>query len=80
MAGSRVMAAVITSTTAAMAPMASPRMNGSCKMKRPSKERITVVPANTTDLPDVAREKAMASRGSFCSAKPCRYRVTTNNA
>ena len=66
------MAAVITNTTAAMAPMASPRMNDNCKMKRPRRERMTVVPANTTALPEVARDRAMASRGSRPSASPWR--------
>ena len=72
MAGSRVVAANMTSTTAAMAPMARPRMKGSWRMNRPHKERITVVPAKTTDRPEVAREMATASRGSRPSAIPCR--------
>ena len=60
MAGSRVVAASMTRTTAEMAPTARPRMNGSCRMNRPSRERITVVPANTTARPDVANETAAA--------------------
>jgi hypothetical protein len=80
MAGSRVMAASMTSTTAAMAPTARPRMNGSWRMNRPRSERITVVPANTTDRPDVANETAVAWRGVRPSASPCRKRVTMNRA
>ena len=66
------MAASITRTTAAMAPTARPRMNGSCRMNRPSSERITVVPANTTARPEVARDTSAASRGSRPSASPWR--------
>ena len=61
MAGRRVMAASMTSTTAAMAPMARPRMNGSWRMNKPHSERITVLPANTTARPDVANEIATAA-------------------
>ncbi len=60
MAGSRVTAASMTRTTAAMAPTARPRMNGSWRMNRPSRERMTVVPANTTDRPEVANDTAVA--------------------
>ena len=72
MAGSSVRAAAMTSTTAAMAPTARPRMKGSCRMNSPSSERITVVPANTTDRPEVARDTAVAWRGLRPSARPCR--------
>ena len=41
---------------------------------------MTVVPANTTDRPEVASDTAVASRGSRPSARPCRYRVTMNRA
>ena len=80
MAGSRVVAASMTRTTAEMAPMASPRMKGSCSRKRPSSDRMTVVPAKTTARPDVASDTATAARGSRPSASPCRNRVTTNRA
>lgn len=72
MAGRSVTAASMTSTTAAMAPTASPRMKGSWRMNRPSRERITVVPAKTTDRPDVARETAVDCRGVRPSASPWR--------
>ena len=71
-AGSRVVAASMTRTTAEMAPMARPRMNGSCSRNSPSSDRMTVVPANTTARPDVASDTATAPRGSRPSAKPCR--------
>ena len=80
MAGSSVIAAIMTSTTAEIAPMARPRMNGSCSRNRPSSDRMTVVPANTTARPDVASDTTTASRGSRPSANPWRYRVTTNRA
>ena len=63
-----------------MAPTASPRMKGSWRRNRPKSDRITVVPAKRTDRPDVAKETQTDSRGSRPSAKPCRYRVTTNKA
>ena len=41
---------------------------------------ITVVPANSTARPEVARDTSMASLGSRRSARPWRYRVTMNRA
>ena len=72
MAGSSVDAATITRTTAAMAPMARPRMKGSCSRNSPSSDRITVLPANTTARPEVASDTAAASLGSRPSDRPGR--------
>ena len=71
-AGSIVMAASMTSTTAAMAPTARPCMKGSCRTNKPINERITVVPANTTALPEVDSATVTASFGSRPSNSPWR--------
>ena len=80
MAGSKVSAAAITRTTAAMALTARPCMNGRLSRNSPHSEMTTVMPANSTARPDVPSETATASRGSRPSDRPCRYRVTMNSA
>ena len=72
MAGRTVTAASMTRSTAAITPMASPRMNGRFRIKRPSSDKMTVVPANRTERPDVARDTIVAWRGSRPSARPWR--------
>ncbi len=72
MAGKRVRAPAITSSTATMVPTAKPWRKGSWSTKSPTSEMTTVVPANRTARPDVASETMTAWRGSRPSNRPCR--------
>ena len=79
-AGRRVTAASITSSTASAAPVAMPRMKGMPMKNMPSREITTVQPANSTARPAVVSEVTTACRGSSPSCSPFRYRVTMNSA
>ncbi len=64
--------AVITNSTAAMAPKARPYTKGWPMSSMPSSEMTTVVPANSTARPDVSRARTAAPLGSRPSARPWR--------
>ena len=79
-AGRRVSAARRTSNTATMQAVASPIMYACPMRKRPKREITTVLPAKSTDRPEVMMEAITASRGVRPSKRPCRYRVAMNSA